>query len=313
MHTARITTEQAHIERPSTRCILGVRPVCCAVALAVALTSCGGPATPPADTSTAPPAVTRTGADIQCPVRGSFEPSSGYYSEFYEDYVLAYVFRDVKNGVYVDVGANDPDVSSVTKYFYLDGWRGINIEPIPDLVERLMKSRPEDINLGIGISDKAGELTFYRAQYSGLSTFDPDVMKRHKASGIAFEEMKIPVATLNSVLDKYPLVHNGIMFLNADVEGYEKQVFSGLDFSRYHPRVIMAESVAPMTEIPTHQQWESILLGAGYLFAMDDGLNRYYVHSSQTNLLPRFLEIDYCVGVDKLTKHIKLDGYMPVQ
>lgn len=286
---------------------------CLAVALAALSWGCGQAGTPQSSTA-APSSPDSAGdASIKCPVRGPFEPTSGYHSQFYEDYVLAYVFRDVKDGVYVDVGANDPDVASVTKYFNLAGWRGINIEPIPDLVKKLMTVRPNDINLGIGISDTVGELTFYKAQYSGLSTFDPEVMKRHKASGITFEELKIPVSTLNAVFDRHPIVHQGITFMNADVEGYEKQVFSGLDFSRYQPRVIMAESTAPLTESPTHQAWEPILTAAGYVFAMDDGLNRYYVHSSQTDLLPRFLEVNYCVGRDKLTKRIRLDGFKTIE
>jgi FkbM family methyltransferase len=291
---------------------LDARSCLAAAILATALTACGPSGSQPATTGGTPHA-TASVAGMPCPVRGPFEPSSGYHAQFYEDYVLAHVFRDVKDGVYVDVGANDPDVASVTKYFHALGWRGINFEPIPDLVAKLMTARPGDINLGIGISDTIGELTFYRAQYSGLSTFDPAVMQRHKASGIGFEELKIPVSTLNAVFDRYPLVHKGITFMNVDVEGYEKRVFSGLDFTRYHPRVIMAESTAPLTESPTHQLWESILLGAGYVFAIDDGLNRYYVHSSATDLLPRFLEANYCVGLDKLTKRIKLDGFKSVE
>ena len=54
-----------------------------------------------------------------------------------------------------------------------------------------------------------------------------------------------------------------------------------------------------------------MLYGAGYLFALDDGLNRYYVHPSRSDLLPRFLEANYCVGRDKIDKRIKLDGFKP--
>jgi FkbM family methyltransferase len=293
------------LQTSSVRANRGVR-LCLAVGMSAAISACTRPASPRPDASQVPPPA------LTCPVRGDFEPASGYYSQFYEDYILAYVFRDEQNGVYVDVGANDPDSATVTKYFYRAGWRGINIEPIPELIQKLKEQRPEDINLGIGISDVVSELTFYRAQYSGLSTFDPLVMKRHKDSGISFDELRIPVFTLTAVFDAQPIVRQGIAFLNADVEGYEKQVFSGIDFTRYRPRVVMAESTAPLTETPTHQAWESILTGAGYLFAMDDGLNRYYVHSSQLDLLPRFLEANYCVGRDKLSKGIKLDGFKPV-
>jgi hypothetical protein len=88
-------------------------------------------------------------------------------------------------------------------------------------------------------------------------------------------------------------------------------VFSSIDFKRYHPRVIMAESTAPLTEVATHQAWEAILIDAGYIFAMDDGLNRYYVHDSEETLLPKFIEANYCVQRDKLDKRLHLDGFEP--
>lgn len=250
---------------------------------------------------------------ISCPVRGEFANGPTYYAQFYEDYILSYVFKDQKTGFYVDVGANDPDDATVTKYFYLAGWRGINIEPIPALVAKLNASRPEDVNKGVAISDQPGELTFFKAtRFSGLSTLDATIAAQHKARGIEFEEIKVPVTTLNAVLDEHAKGRPEITFMNVDVEGLEQRVFSGLDFSRYHPRVIMAESTAPLSEVDTHHAWESILTSHGYVFAMDDGLNRYYVHQSE-NLLPRFLEANYCVGMDKATQRIHQDGFKKIQ
>ena len=42
-----------------------------------------------------------------------------------EDIVLRRALRDVAIGVYIDVGAADPDRDSVTKLFYDMGWHGI--------------------------------------------------------------------------------------------------------------------------------------------------------------------------------------------
>ena len=286
------------------------------------LAGCGEPAKPAepalaaaAPPATAPPATANTSTTmIQCPARGAFGNGPTYYSQFYEDYILGYVFKNQKTGFYVDVGANDPDKSSVTKYFYLAGWRGINIEPIPELVEKLNQSRPEDTNKGVAISDRRGVLIFYKGlgDASGLSTLSPRIAASHRAKGFKFATVKIPVTTLNAVLDEHAKDKPEITFLNVDVEGFEKQVFSSIDFKRYHPRVIMAESTAPLSEVATHQVWESILTGNGYIFAMDDGLNRFYVHSSQESLLPKFIEAEFCVLRDKLAKRINLDGFEPL-
>jgi FkbM family methyltransferase len=281
------------------------------------LVGCGEPARPAAEPASpaltaAPATADRSATTIQCPTRGAFGNGPTYYSQFYEDYILGYVFEDQRRGFYVDVGANDPDESSVTKYFYLAGWRGINIEPIPELVEKLSKSRPEDTNTGVAISDRPGELTFYKGvRASGLSTLSPTIAASHRAKGFEFTKIKIPVTTLNAVLDEHAKGKPEITFLNVDVEGFEKQVFSSIDFTRYRPRVIMAESTAPLTEVATHQAWEPILIHNGYIFAMDDGLNRYYVHRGQERLLPKFIEIDFCVRRDKLDKRLHLDGFEP--
>ena len=51
------------------------------------------------------------------------------FAEYYEDFILYVILLDIKNGFYIDIGAYDPTKISVTKYFYLRGWHGINIEP----------------------------------------------------------------------------------------------------------------------------------------------------------------------------------------
>jgi FkbM family methyltransferase len=309
----RVRIERLPLSRPGA-----VAAIAAAIIASASLAGCSNPAkrvseAAPATVATAPPAVDKSTTTIQCPPRGPFGNGPTYYSQFYEDYVLAYVFKDHEHGFYVDVGANDPDDKSVTKYFYLAGWRGINIEPIPELIEKLNKARPEDTNKGVAISDRPGELPFYRGdgKASGLSTLSPAIAASHRARGYEFTKIMIPVTTLNAVLDEHAKNKSEITFLNVDVEGFEKQVLSGIDFKRYHPRVIMAEATAPLTEVATQQKWESILIDNGYIFAMDDGLNRYYVHSTDESLLPKFIEANYCVLRDKLDKRLNLDGFEP--
>ena len=55
------------------------------------------------------------------------------YAQDKEDLILWQILEDVDHGFYIDVGANSPDIYSVTKLFYENGWNGINIEPLPDM------------------------------------------------------------------------------------------------------------------------------------------------------------------------------------
>jgi len=76
-------------------------------------------------------------------------PSSGIisYAQNREDILLWRALFDIEEGFYVDVGAQDPTLDSVTRAFYDRGWRGINIEPVTGYFDKLCVERPKDLTL----------------------------------------------------------------------------------------------------------------------------------------------------------------------
>ena len=58
--------------------------------------------------------------------------------------------------------------------------------------------------------------------------------------------------------------------------------------SKVRPWIVVMESTAPGTLIPTHERWEPVLDSLGYLFAYTDTLNRFYVSSEKRDLLSAF-------------------------
>jgi hypothetical protein len=64
------------------------------------------------------------------------------YAQNYEDVMLWRALKHVQHGFYIDVGANDPTDDSVTKAFYVRGWRGINVEPLKLHHQDLLEARP---------------------------------------------------------------------------------------------------------------------------------------------------------------------------
>ncbi len=62
-----------------------------------------------------------------------------------------------RKGFYIDAGANDPSIHSVTKVFYERGWHGINIEPLSEHIADLQRERPRDINLRCAAGSSEGE------------------------------------------------------------------------------------------------------------------------------------------------------------
>ena len=207
------------------------------------------------------------------------------YSQNREDVLLNRLFPERSSGFYIDVGACYPVIHSVTKLFYDRGWRGINIEPLPSLSAVLTNDRPRDINLRMGLSNCEGISTLFECPVSPeLSTFSDAQAEALRGQGFDLVERSIPVTTLAWVCEQ----HAGctIDFLKIDVESYEREVLEGADWSRYRPRVVLVESTRPATNIPSHEQWEPLLLAADYLFAFFDGLNRYYVRVEDRHLLP---------------------------
>ena len=209
------------------------------------------------------------------------------YAQNHEDVLLDRAFPRGIPGMYIDIGAFDPVVNSVTKHFYDLGWHGINVEPTTHAFGLLCSARERDVNLNIGLSSEAGTLTLYEAEPEcGLSTFEAHQAAWHRERGWEMAEREVPVRTLRDVCEEF--VDGTIDFLSIDVEGHERGVLEGADWERWRPRVVLVEATEPGTSIPSYADWEPILVKADYLYATFDGLNRYYVRREDAHLAPAF-------------------------
>ncbi|BCK01210.1 FkbM family methyltransferase [Anaerocolumna chitinilytica] len=203
-----------------------------------------------------------------------------------EDLIFAFVLRNMKEIFYIDVGAFDPQFGSVTKCFYDCGSHGINIEPLTKQYHMLVKDRPRDININALCSNiDKNEFDFYinESSSTAVASYASDKNKIKKIKSV----------TLKNIIEKYLPENQVVHFLKIDVEGFEKEVLEGMDFQCCRPWIVMLESTLPGTDIPTWQNWESIIVSNGYSFAGQYGVNRFYVESSVAELLiPRFLSLD---------------------
>lgn len=208
------------------------------------------------------------------------------YAQNAEDVVLWRALQRVDRGFYIDVGAQDPIVDSVTKAFYERGWHGINIEPVEYWYDRLVADRPHDINLRMAASDHSGTMALFEVKDTGLSTSNPQFADDEKSSGRNVREVTVPCRSLDDVCSEYDvqLVH----FLKIDCEGAEKQTLEGLSLESVRPWIILVEATEPNTLTPTHEQWEHLLVRRGYEFVYFDGLNRFYVASERGELRGAF-------------------------
>jgi FkbM family methyltransferase len=230
-----------------------------------------------------------------CPISRFFGNIS-LRSQYYEDYILSYVFGEQASGVYVDVGVNDPNKLNSSVYFHQKGWKGVNIEPIKNHYDDLVKSRPGQININKAISNYKGIAKFnFITNCDGHSSLKANSNKKNET-----EIVEVNVDTLTNIFTEYSI--NEIDFLKIDVEGSELEVVEGLDLKRFRPKVIVLESVSPADHFG-FISFEDRVISNNYVFAMTDDLNRYYVRKeSEKELLERFDFINSCVRYDKLAR-----------
>ena len=165
------------------------------------------------------------------------------WSQEGEDFVLFKLFDGKDNGFYIDVGAHHPLRFSNTYKFYKLGWRGINIDAMPDSMDQFKNIRPRDINIEKPISDRKQILTYYAFNEPAYNSFSKELAdKRIKQENCFIEFTKdIETNTLEDILDKYLPSNQLIDFLTIDVEGLDFQVIKSNNFEKYRPNIILIE------------------------------------------------------------------------
>jgi FkbM family methyltransferase len=190
------------------------------------------------------------------------------YSQQGEDLVVNCILQSNTTGFYVDVGAHHPLRYSNTYLFYQKGWRGINIDPRPGIMAEFARVRPRDINLELGVSNHAGNLTYYIFSDPALNTFDEESAKRCEANGRfkLIKQCAIPTRPLSDILDEYMPSGTTIDLLSIDVEGFDEEVLRSNNWVKYRPRLILAEDVEAFTfEQVIHSKQTKYLKDIGYI------------------------------------------------
>jgi hypothetical protein len=101
------------------------------------------------------------------------------FSQEGEDRLLDRYFGNRPTGFYIDVGAHHPHRFSNTYLFYMRGWRGINIDAMPDSMKPFRSMRPRDINLEIGVGRTDSVAKFHIFSEPAFNTFDGDLARQH--------------------------------------------------------------------------------------------------------------------------------------
>jgi FkbM family methyltransferase len=209
------------------------------------------------------------------------------YAQRLEDTHLARVFAGEPPGFYIDVGGGHPVADNVTYLFYLSGWRGIVVEPQRHLAGLYEHMRPRDVVIDDLVGAEPGEATFHSVEhFHGFSTTVAAHAATARELGASVTTETRPVTTLAALCAVHAAER--IDLLKIDVEGAEGPVLAGNDWTRFRPRVVVVEAMAPGTMLPAWEGWEHGLVRQGYRFVFFDKLNRFYVAEEAAPLAARF-------------------------
>jgi FkbM family methyltransferase len=166
------------------------------------------------------------------------------YSQEGEDMILRRFVNGNSSGFYVDIGAHHPYRFSNTYYFHRQGWRGINIDPLPRAMELFNSCRPKDINLNVGVSENKGTLSYVMFNEPALNTFDKELARKRQSETYKIIGCcDVPVMPLSEILEKYKSEFSAIDLLTVDVEGFDLEVLRSNDWTKFRPRLIVVESL----------------------------------------------------------------------
>lgn len=204
------------------------------------------------------------------------------YSQCGEDLIIQQLISTlgISNVTYLDVGAHHPTYLSNTYLFYVNGGRGVCVEPDPSLIDAFLKKRPLDthLNCGVGVASN-GEAEFFIMSTSTLNTFSKDEAERYQSYGNQkiLKTIKIELKTINDILathfKKCPTL------VSLDVEGLDYQILQNFDFTKYRPEVFCLETLSYTEDRSERKLTEIIDLmhANGYKTYADTYINTIFV------------------------------------
>jgi hypothetical protein len=192
-----------------------------------------------------------------------------------EDMVIRSLNRGKKNGFFVDIGAHHPIRFSNTFYFYLEGWTGINVDPIPGVMNTFEKVRPFDINLEIAVG-QSGVSEFYQFEEGAYNTFDKQIAQKMITEKISplLKIHTIKKIPLKEILEKYVPKKKSIDLLTIDAEGLDVEILQSNDWDRFRPEYVCAECHATDESRPMNPR--RILEENGYRFVCQTEFSSIY-------------------------------------
>ena len=151
---------------------------------------------------------------------------------------------------FVQIGANDGlTVDPIRRFILKYGFRGVLVEPQPDVFQKLKSNYSGAQNLqfaNVAIARTSGTVSMYRFKNANadwadcLATFSRETLLNnfHNVKG-EVEELKIPAVTLPQLLETHGL--KKLDLLQIDAEGYDYEIIKAMGETSIRPEIIAFE------------------------------------------------------------------------
>jgi FkbM family methyltransferase len=201
------------------------------------------------------------------------------YSQLGQDLKVLEVYKDRKDGYFIEIGANDGIILSNTYLLETQyNWKGICVEPIPSKYELLIVNRPNSKCYKEAVFNESNTYQIFDIAnnfdlISGISKY---IDKHYDAVNVNKTQIIVNTITLNDLLEKSNSP-SFIEYLSLDTEGSELEILKAVDFTKYTFGLIDVEH--NYIE-PRRTKIRELLTSNGYIYIGENMWDDCYKHSS---------------------------------
>jgi FkbM family methyltransferase len=165
------------------------------------------------------------------------------YSQLKQDIEVIEFYNYKKNGYFIEIGANDGIEFSNTYLLEKDyDWKGICVEPLPDVFNKLKINRPNSICINKAVFNQSNKiLNFTISNSHSLLSGLTDYIVHHKNTVFKdYQNIEVESITLNDILNDAN-APNFIEYMSLDTEGTELEILKSVDHNKYKFGIIHVE------------------------------------------------------------------------
>ena len=195
-------------------------------------------------------------------------------SQFDEEWIIRDFFRDRRDGVFLDVGANDYLRNNLTYFLETSlGWSGVAIDAQQEYAEGFRLHRPRTTFFTAFVSDVSD---------ATVNLYIPERVRVEASANRSFaakadekiSTRQVPTITLNDLLAKARLTR--VDFVSMDIKLAEPKARSGFDIEEFRPALVCNEGHAEVRQaILSYFHEHGYVLVGKYL--RTDAVNLYFM------------------------------------